>query len=82
MLEEGPLSLGDEFDELLECKGNAGDLKIYVGDREGRLFIAFDRSIKHVGIPPEDALLLAHTIIRRVKKMNGDKFQGDENYSD
>lgn len=81
MPEEEPLRLGDEFDELLECKGSVGDLKIYVGDREGRLFIAFDRSIKHVGIPPEDALLLAHTIIQRVMKMQ-DKFKEDENSFD
>ena len=78
---EDELSLGDEFDELLECSGGVGDLKIYVGDREGRLFLAFDRSIKHVGIPPEDALLLAHTIIQRVMKMQ-EKFKEDENSYD
>ncbi len=81
MPEDEPLKLGDEFDELLECQGNVGDLKIYVGDREGRLFIAFDRSIKHVGIPPEDALLLAHTIIQRVMKMQ-DRFKEGENSYD
>ncbi len=83
MPEEDDLSLGDEFDEYLDHVEQVGDLKIYVGDRDGRVFLAFSRQIKQIGLPPEDAMLLAQTIINRAMKMTK-KYDAEEekNYFD
>jgi hypothetical protein len=76
-MSEPPEALGDEFDGYLEEVEQVGDLKIYVGDREGRVFIAFSKKVKQIGIPPEDAMLLAQTIIHRVMKMKN-KYEAEE----
>ncbi len=63
----GGLSLGDEFDGLLD---NEEELQISVANRDDRVMVSFSQSMKWLSLEPQEAIKLGQAIINRANELS------------
>ncbi len=63
----GGLSLGDEFDELLD---NEEELQISVSNKDSRVMVSFSKVMKWLSLEPLEAMELGQAIINRALELS------------
>ena len=63
----GGLSLGDEFDGLLD---NEEELQISVANKDDRVMVSFSQSMKWLSLEPQEAMALANAILNRAIELS------------